>query len=80
MNYFKLYHIGYRRRISSANYIIMGIALQDGQEYSRGEQNQYNSDKQIKSPPISLIDRDLIDNFVLKDALIFFLVEELTIY
>jgi len=38
MNYFKLYHIGYRHCVSSANYIIMGIALQDGQEYSRGEQ------------------------------------------
>ena len=32
--------------------------------------------KQIKSPPISLIDRDLIVVSVLKIALIFFLVEE----
>ena len=32
--------------------------------------------KQIKSPPILLIDRDLIVNSVLKDALIFLLVEE----
>ena len=32
--------------------------------------------KQIKSPPILLIDRDLIVVFALKIALIFFLVEE----
>ena len=36
--------------------------------------------KQIKSPPILLIDRDLIAVFVLKIALIFFLVEEEVIF
>ena len=36
--------------------------------------------KQIKSPPILLIDRDLIVNFVLKNALIFLFVEEKVVF
>ena len=60
MNYFKLYHIGYKLYLA-VGFEKMSIQLRKTVKNIHEEnKNHYYSDKQIKSPPILLIDRDLI--------------------
>ena len=59
MNYFKLYHIGYKLYLA-IGFEKMSIQLcKTVKNIHEENKNNYYSDKQIKSPPIYLINRDL---------------------